>query len=164
MIQAILDTAKSGTCPRRNALLWAVSAFTPPYAQPANHYRAIWDCEQGAATNLGCEQFLDYKCKKCAQSTVDLFTSLNYQTRRKRNATCKTCFSKSKTSAMLTMSYTTKLISPQEQQKEEIKRGREEQRHANQMRREQMRNEAEDAHEQKSSQALRKPGSREGPK
>ena len=55
-------------------------------------------------------------------------------------------------------------FSPQEQQEEEIKRGREEQRNANQIRREQMRKEAEQAHEQKSPQALRRPESKERPK
>ena len=61
------------------------------------------------------------------------------------------------------MSYAASLICPQEQQKEEIKSGREEQRNANQMRRERMRREAEHAHEQKSSQALREPESKKGP-
>jgi hypothetical protein len=96
-----------------------------------------------------------------ARSTVDLFTSLNYQTRDKRNGICKAT---TKGSATLTVSYATRLTSPQEQQEEEIKRGREEQRNANQMRREQMRKEAEQAHEQKSSQALRKCESKERPK
>jgi hypothetical protein len=95
---------------------------------------------------------------------VDLSTSLNYQTRDKRNVIYKASVSKTKGSATLTMSYATRLICPQEQQEEEIKRGREEQRNANQMRREQMRKEAEQAHEQKSSQALRKPESKERPK
>jgi hypothetical protein len=61
------------------------------------------------------------------------------------------------------MSYVTRLIFPQEQQEEDIKRGHEEQRKANQMRREQMRKEAEHAYEQKSSQALREPESKKGP-
>ncbi|OCL09697.1 hypothetical protein AOQ84DRAFT_387994 [Glonium stellatum] len=46
-----------------------------------------------------------------------------------------------------------------EQQQEEIRRGREEQRRANQVRREQMRKEAEQVHDQKSSQTLRDPES-----
>ncbi len=52
------------------------------------------------------------------------------------------------------------LISPQEQREEETKRGREEQRNANEMRRERMRKEAEHAHQQASSQALRRPESK----
>jgi hypothetical protein len=102
--------------------------------------------------------------RNCALSTADLFTSLNYQTRDKRNVMYKACVSKTKGSATLATSYATRLISPQEQQEEEIKKGREEQRNANQIRREQMRKEAEQAHEQKSSQALRKPESKERPK
>ena len=102
--------------------------------------------------------------RNCARSTVYLFTGLNYQTRDKRNVICMARVSKTKGSATLTMSYATRLTSSQEQQEEEIKRGREEQRNANQMRREQMRKEAEQAHELKSSQALRKPESKERPK
>jgi hypothetical protein len=92
---------------------------------------------------------------------ANLSTNFNYQTRDKRNVILQ---AKTKRSATLTMSYATRLISPQEQQEKEIKRGREEQRNANQMRREQMRKEAEQAHEQKSPQALRKPESKERPK
>ena len=97
-------------------------------------------------------------------STVDLFASLSYQTRDKRNVIYTACVSKTKGSATFTMSHAIRLTFPQEQQEEEIKRGREEQRNANQMRREQMRKEAEQAHEQTSSQALHKPESKEGPK
>jgi hypothetical protein len=57
---------------------------------------------------------------------VDLFTSLNYQARDKRNVIYMACVSKTKGSATLTMSYATRLTSLQEQQEEEIKRGCEE--------------------------------------
>ena len=112
----------------------------------------------------GCEWFLYYICKKCARSMVDQSTNLNYQTCDKRNVTHKGYVSKTKGSATLTMPHATTLTSPQEQQEAEIKRGREEQRIANQMRREQMRREAEHAHEQTSAQALLKPERKEGRK
>ena len=60
------------------------SASAPPYAPLANHYRAIWAVHEPhqriwalASFPVGCEQFLHYKRKKCARSTVDLLTSLN---------------------------------------------------------------------------------------
>jgi hypothetical protein len=144
MIQAILETPLRGSCSRCSALPLAESRCYPAVwlSQPVTIVRSgvvhkpqqlIWAVSSSSTIYA----------RNCARSTVDQFTSLNYQTRGKRNATYKACVSKTKGSATLTMSYATRLTSPQEQQEEEIKRGREEQRNANQMRREQMRKEAE---------------------
>ena len=113
---------------------------------------------------MGCKQFLYYNIharNALGARSIKLQASTIYQTRNERNVLDTASGFQTIGLATLTVMYATRLIFPQEQQEEEIKRGREEQRNANQMRREQMRKEAEHAHEQTSSQALRKPESKE---
>lgn len=151
MIQTTLENPKRALRTLGAVLRRGLKArLPPPYARPATSLSPILWLAQAAVTDWGGEQFLYYKCKKRARSTINLLISVNYQSRDKRNVIYKAFVSKTKESvtlcakgsATLTMPYAIKLILLQELEKNEITRGREKQRNANKERREQLRTES----------------------